>query len=134
MSMNAKIERMSKLLYMAYVELTLMSVVPPALLLTLVNYYIFDLDKESFYLPFRTVYVSHNQQLKQSVMKNHFKCSVRPPHFQVTIRLAYLAWILDRIIYSIYANILWCISNFTNVLFFHCFVLAFSTICQRPFQ
>lgn len=56
--MDAKIERMSKLFYTAYVTITPVVVVLPAILITLVNYYIYDLGDESFYLPFRTVYVS----------------------------------------------------------------------------
>lgn len=55
--MDAKIHRLVKLFYTVYVKLTLLLILIPPVLVTVVNYYIYDLGDESFYLPFRTVYV-----------------------------------------------------------------------------
>lgn len=77
---DAKIELMSKLLYMAYVNGTLLSVIPPALLLSLVNYYVLDLGSESFYLPFRMMYVLIYQDDELEMIyldSNHYIKAVR---------------------------------------------------------
>lgn len=52
MEINEKIERRSELIYFVFTKLSVPGVILPALLLTTVNYFIYGLDKESYYLPF----------------------------------------------------------------------------------
>lgn len=55
--LNVKIERISKLIYFLVVKLTLLGVLLPALFITLINYFIYDLKDESYYLTFPIAYV-----------------------------------------------------------------------------
>lgn len=50
---NGKIERISELIYFFMVELTVPSVLFPALFITTINYLIHDFGNESFFLPLR---------------------------------------------------------------------------------
>lgn len=54
--LNAKIEFLSEIMYLLTVRLSMPGTSLPALLITLVNYFINDLGEESFYLPFLVVY------------------------------------------------------------------------------
>lgn len=51
------IELLSELIYLALVKVTIPCNMIPALLLSLFNYYVLDMDEASFYLPFPTMYV-----------------------------------------------------------------------------
>lgn len=55
--MNEKIERISKLVYTIFVEASIVGLVLPPLLITLVNYFIYDLKDESYFLPTPVKYV-----------------------------------------------------------------------------
>lgn len=57
--LNGKIEQMTELMYFAVVKLTPVGVMMPALIITIVNYYLYDLDDESFFLPLLVMYVSN---------------------------------------------------------------------------
>lgn len=50
--LNEKIERTSKLMHFAMTRLTVVGFVAPFLLTSAINYFIYDLAAESFYLPF----------------------------------------------------------------------------------
>lgn len=50
-ALNLKIEQMSEFLDFFLSKVAIAGFLPPALLLTLVNYFVFDLGAESFYLP-----------------------------------------------------------------------------------
>lgn len=52
---NQKIEWVSKLFHFILLRVSAPSNMVPALLLTLVNYFVLDLAEESFYLPFPTM-------------------------------------------------------------------------------
>lgn len=56
--LNEKIERMSKHVYSIFVEASLVGLVMPPLLITLVNYFIYDLSEESYFLPTPVMYVN----------------------------------------------------------------------------
>lgn len=58
MELNEKIERMSKLVYSIFVEASLVGLVIPPLLITLVNYFVYDLSEESYFLPTPVMYVT----------------------------------------------------------------------------
>lgn len=47
-----KIERLSQLIHLGVIKLTVPSVVVPALLITLINFFVHNLGAESFFLPF----------------------------------------------------------------------------------
>lgn len=55
--LNEKIERISKLIYFLVVKLTTLGVLLPALFITLINYFIYDLKDDSYYLSFPIAYV-----------------------------------------------------------------------------
>lgn len=55
--LNAKIELMSKWSYIILVKVCLVGIFLPLLLLTIVNYFVFQLGEESFYLPFPMLWV-----------------------------------------------------------------------------
>ena len=57
MDLVAKIERMTQLVHFALVELTFPGVLIPALLITVINFFIYDLGDKSFFLPFFVMYV-----------------------------------------------------------------------------
>lgn len=46
-----KIEQISKIVEFIGVKLTFIGTIIPTVFITLVNYYIFDLDRDSFFLP-----------------------------------------------------------------------------------
>lgn len=52
-----KIEKIAGLIYVAIAKLTIPGIVVPALLITTINYFVYDLGDESFFLPFRVMYV-----------------------------------------------------------------------------
>lgn len=58
MELTEKIERMSKLVYSIFVEASLVGLVIPPLLITLVNYFVYDLSEESYFLPTPVMYVT----------------------------------------------------------------------------
>lgn len=58
MELTEKIERMSKLVYTIFVEASLAGLITPPMLITLVNYFIYDLNDESYHLPTPVMYVS----------------------------------------------------------------------------
>lgn len=112
---NAKIERMSKLFYLVFVTLTTPGIVLPPLLITLVNYYVYGLGDESFYLPFREVYVwKWFCELKSFSL---LFTSIWIFFFKVAIQLEDIVRILNRIAYTKYTNILCCISHCTYTLY-----------------
>lgn len=47
-----KIERLTQLIYIGVVKLTIPGVIIPALSLTLINLFVYDLGDDSFFLPF----------------------------------------------------------------------------------
>ena len=48
---DKKIERMSELIYFVLIKICLLGAMLPALLMTTVNYFVYNLGEESFYLP-----------------------------------------------------------------------------------
>lgn len=48
---NRKIERMSEIMYFVYIQFTLLAIITSRLITTIANYYIYQLDDESFTLP-----------------------------------------------------------------------------------
>lgn len=59
--LNEHIEYGSEILYLIMVKISAPGCVVPHLLLTIVNYFIFDLDDESYVLPFPVMYVPRQQ-------------------------------------------------------------------------
>lgn len=54
--LNLKIEKMCDFIYFALVDVSLVGFLLPALLITLINYYVYDLNEESYLLPSPTMY------------------------------------------------------------------------------
>lgn len=50
--LNVKMERMTKLTYFLFVQLSVPGVMFPALFITSINYFVLDLGNESLFLPF----------------------------------------------------------------------------------
>lgn len=46
------IERMSELTYIVLVKVSIVGIFQPYLIITIVNYFILDMENESFYLPY----------------------------------------------------------------------------------
>lgn len=55
--MNEKVERISRLVYTIFVEASMAGLLIPPLLITLVNYFVYDLNEESYFLPTPVMYV-----------------------------------------------------------------------------
>lgn len=55
--LNVKIERTSHSIYFGIVYLSFIGAMIPALLITMANYFIFNMEEESFYLPFPAMWV-----------------------------------------------------------------------------
>lgn len=55
------IEKLSKLFHIVFVELSLIGFVACSLAITAVNYFIYDLKDESYYLPSKVMYVRCKQ-------------------------------------------------------------------------
>lgn len=51
-TINERIERRSELIYSVLIKSSVAGAILPALLLTTVNYFIYGLGKESYFLPF----------------------------------------------------------------------------------
>lgn len=56
-ALNEKIEKVSKLLYHSLLKFTPAAVLTPSLIVTSINYFVNDLEEDSFELPFSTLYV-----------------------------------------------------------------------------
>lgn len=56
--LNKKIELLSEIYYFFVVKLTMPGVVLPSFLLTIINYFVYNLDADSYFLPIPIVYVS----------------------------------------------------------------------------
>lgn len=54
---NEKIERTSKLVYTIFVEASIVGLIVPPIIITLVNYFIYDLKEQSYFLPTPVMYV-----------------------------------------------------------------------------
>lgn len=50
--LSEKIEYVNKVVHFCLTRLTVVGVVQPALFVTMVNFFIYDLGRDSFYLPF----------------------------------------------------------------------------------
>lgn len=55
--LNRNIELITELMYFAVVKLTPIGVMVPALIITVVNYCVYGLGNESFFLPIMVMYV-----------------------------------------------------------------------------
>lgn len=55
--LNERIERMSELIYFVQVKLTMVALILPAVFITLVNHFVFDLNENSYFMPIPVVYV-----------------------------------------------------------------------------
>lgn len=55
--LNDKIERIFKLLHFLFVEMSIIGVVLPAAVITIINFYVYNLGDESFFLPCPAMYV-----------------------------------------------------------------------------
>lgn len=55
--LNERIERIFKLLHFLFVEMSIVGVVLPAALITIVNYFVYNLGDESWFLPCPAMYV-----------------------------------------------------------------------------
>lgn len=55
--LSVKIEQMSKFIRYTLVDLTFTAMVLPPIILTSINYFIYDLNDESYFLPFPVTYV-----------------------------------------------------------------------------
>lgn len=64
--LNGKIEKISRILHFCCVFLTEIATIVPFLIVTIINYMIYDRGDESFYLPFPVVYVCYNCNFKVS--------------------------------------------------------------------
>lgn len=58
LELHVKIERSTKIIYFAFMNITYPGVLIPALSLTIVNYFVLDLGDESYYLASPILYVS----------------------------------------------------------------------------
>lgn len=61
--LNEQIEWISKLVYFVQVKLTVGAVVFPAMLITLVNYFVFNKNDQSYFLPIPIMYVQNEMYL-----------------------------------------------------------------------
>lgn len=61
--LNEQIERISKLIYFVQVKLTVAAVIFPAMLITLVNYFVFNKNDQSYSLPIPIMYVQNEMYL-----------------------------------------------------------------------
>lgn len=57
-NLNKKIELLSKIYYFFVVKLTMPGVLMPSFVLTIVNYFVYNLENDSYFLPMPIVYVS----------------------------------------------------------------------------
>lgn len=56
-ALNARIERMSRVIYFILVKVSMIGIVLPALLITAINFWFLDLGDESFFVPSQVMYV-----------------------------------------------------------------------------
>lgn len=60
---NGRIELLSEVYYFILVNLTMPGIILPAFLLTIINYFVYDLQGNAYRLPLPTAYVQHAVQL-----------------------------------------------------------------------
>lgn len=53
----AKIEQMSKFMHIVLVEMTSIGILIPAVIITLINFYVYDLGDRSYFLAYPMMYV-----------------------------------------------------------------------------
>lgn len=56
-NLNNKIERFSEVFHFVLVKCTTAGIVLPAILVTMINYFIYDLGDDAYFLPFPIVFV-----------------------------------------------------------------------------
>lgn len=60
--LNAEIERVSEMYYFFAMKLSLPVAILPATILTIVNYFAFNMGDESYFLPYQIVYVWSSEE------------------------------------------------------------------------
>lgn len=90
--LNDQIERWSNDLYFVVVKLTMTGIIVPIVFVSAINYFLYQLGDESYFLPFPIVYVliSHSSSV---VFANMVKSN--SAILQTAIQLENTAWILD---------------------------------------
>ena len=69
--LSEKIERMSQM-FIDLVKLTIPGLLIPAIFITLANYFVYDSGDDSFFLPFRAMYVSKSHEKYENLLKLSF--------------------------------------------------------------
>lgn len=63
MDLNDKIEQISTIIYFIQVKSTMVALVLPAVLITLLNYFVFNQEDQSYFLPIPLMYVQNDTLL-----------------------------------------------------------------------
>lgn len=111
--LSANIESVNKLMHFCMVRLTLLGVVQPAFFVTVVNYFYFDLGRDSFYLPFPVMWGPLHSKF-QALILTLFKLFKRQK--KVTLRLACAIGIFGGISYRSGWIILYRLHGITNYM------------------
>lgn len=69
--LNEKIERFTTLMHLFMVKFSIAGIVLPAVFVTFLNYYVYHLDDESFYLPTRVMYVRKHSSIVFCLFARH---------------------------------------------------------------
>lgn len=69
LELNEKIERMSKFVYTIFVEASVAGLLIPTMLITLVNYFVYDLKDDSYALPTPVVYAKGHHGYEPIIKK-----------------------------------------------------------------
>lgn len=121
-----KIEKMCDFMYFVLVDVSLVGFLLPALLITLINYYVYDLNEESYILPAPTMYTrltTWNHLLNEMIvtfLQSFHKVSIPYPF-----------WILDRHYGHGVRRFLYNTFEHLNHNIFCCFNLDIWVISQR---
>lgn len=104
MKLSTKIDGITEIFYFAIMKLTIPWIMLPSLVVTTINYIIYGLGKESFYLPY-PVWVSIKIQSKCSKTQKYF-------FFQFAIQLDVEVGLFNCLIYwsyrCVHNIIVWC--------------------------
>lgn len=125
--LNEKLERMSKFVYTVFVEASLAGLIIPPLLITLVNYFIYDLSEESYFLPTPVMYVREIsfQTWFDWEKKLHMNEFILPKD---AIQLAHAIWIFRDLSYWIWSQCCYIFMRRFNHMLSDWIMLAFHSL------
>lgn len=123
--LNEKIEKFCKRTYIALIQLTTAGSVLPSVLLSTVNYLIYDLKEESFQLPTNNMYANQMKITNYSKEKSIFLLTL----LQVSIQLEDTVWLFNSYCNSISVYFLNAHRSHIDVMLFGGFMLAIHRFC-----